>query len=725
MPYGTIKVDNITFTDNSVDKTVSLSGLIQNPTFTGNVTVTGTISGDVIRGGTTISGVTVTGTTANFVSGVFTTRVSGTTITGTTVSTTTGSFVSLTGTTATFTSGIIASGTAALPSLAILSDPNTGLFSPGADQVAISTNGSQRLLINSGGITSANGGVFQGDVSSYATDGLALTFNSSNSEIRACRSGGNYSNMLFYTPGANSSGAQQERMRITSEGLLGLGTSSPQQDLHINDASGVSRIRLSGGAANADNFDIGQSIPSVSNSGFSIYDVDATASRLVIDSTGNVGIGTTSPSEALTVNGRVQSQWNAFVNGGTTSYAGDATSLVTGSTAGMWAARSDSALLFAIGSSEKARIDSSGRLGIGNISPSHLLSLGSLTPASTAAPDTLNLGALYSSSAGANAKLRLYWDGTNTYGFGVSAAQLDYMVPAGNNHVWYGGGTERARIDSSGRLLVGTSTTSENGLITVEGNSDSGTGAGIVRVCLGKNNPITNDDLGFLVFGDSGHSSAAWIRAVCDGGWTSGTDQPSRLEFSTTRDGASSPTERMRITSGDANGGTFLFNCTSLPNSSVKGTGLSPNSAFGNYFACSTSSTGNFHHFEFYNPNGTVGTIATSASATAYNTSSDYRLKENIVQIPDAIDRLQQLKPSRFNFIVDPDKIVDGFIAHEAQAVVPECVTGTKDAVDADGKPVMQGIDQSKLVPLLTAALQEAIAKIESLETRLSALEAK
>ena len=72
MPYGILKVDTITFTDNSVDKSVSLSGLVQNPTFTGNVTATGTISGDIIRGGTTISGVTVTGTTANFVSGVFT-----------------------------------------------------------------------------------------------------------------------------------------------------------------------------------------------------------------------------------------------------------------------------------------------------------------------------------------------------------------------------------------------------------------------------------------------------------------------------------------------------------------------------------------------------------------------------------------------------------------------------------------------------------------------------
>ena len=77
----------------------------------------------------------------------------------------------------------------------------------------------------------------------------------------------------------------------------------------------------------------------------------------------------------------------------------------------------------------------------------------------------------------------------------------------------------------------------------------------------------------------------------------------------------------------------------------------------------------------------------------------------------------------RFNFIADPDKTVDGFIAHEAQAVVPECVTGEKDVVDDDGNPIYQGIDQSKLVPLLTAALQETIARIETLEAAVAALQ--
>lgn len=111
-------------------------------------------------------------------------------------------------------------------------------------------------------------------------------------------------------------------------------------------------------------------------------------------------------------------------------------------------------------------------------------------------------------------------------------------------------------------------------------------------------------------------------------------------------------------------------------------------------------------------------------TATSYNTSADYRLKENVVDIADGITRVKQLQPRRFNFIADGATTVDGFLAHETQTVVPEAVTGTHNEVDDEGNPVYQGIDQSKLVPLLTAALKEAITKIETLETKVAALEA-
>ena len=128
----------------------------------------------------------------------------------------------------------------------------------------------------------------------------------------------------------------------------------------------------------------------------------------------------------------------------------------------------------------------------------------------------------------------------------------------------------------------------------------------------------------------------------------------------------------------------------------------------------------------YKNGGSIVGEIRTSTTATQYITSSDYRLKENVSGITDGIVRLKQLKPSRFNFIANKDTTLDGFLAHEAQAVVPEAISGTKDEMQDDGKTIKpQGIDQAKLVPLLTAALQEAILKIEVLETKVATLEAK
>lgn len=143
----------------------------------------------------------------------------------------------------------------------------------------------------------------------------------------------------------------------------------------------------------------------------------------------------------------------------------------------------------------------------------------------------------------------------------------------------------------------------------------------------------------------------------------------------------------------------------------------------------------------FLRENTVVGSVSVSAGATAYNTSSDYRLKENVVDLTDATTRLKAIPVKRFNFIADPAKTVDGFLAHEVAAVVPECVTGEKDAMadqevlvspaefDADGNvtvpavyetknlPVYQQIDQSKLVPLLVATVQELEARIAALES--------
>ena len=123
-------------------------------------------------------------------------------------------------------------------------------------------------------------------------------------------------------------------------------------------------------------------------------------------------------------------------------------------------------------------------------------------------------------------------------------------------------------------------------------------------------------------------------------------------------------------------------------------------------------------HLSFRNPNGEVGQIVTGSNSTTYDTTSDYRLKENEVAISDGITRLKTLKPYRFNFKNTPSEILDGFYAHEVMTVVPQAVVGKKDEVDSNGDPKYQGIDHSMIVPLLVAALQEAIGRIEALEAK-------
>ncbi len=176
--------------------------------------------------------------------------------------------------------------------------------------------------------------------------------------------------------------------------------------------------------------------------------------------------------------------------------------------------------------------------------------------------------------------------------------------------------------------------------------------------------------------------------------------------------------EVMRI---DSNGSVKINTTSTIHSNAILNAHMTESS--GTVVATKRDTTSGARHIVFYNPNGEVGGILTSGSGTNYNTSSDYRLKENVTDITGATDRLKQLNPVRFNFIADANNTVDGFLAHEAQAVVPEAVTGTHNEVDDDGNAVYQGIDQSKLVPLLVATIQEQQAAIEALTARVSALE--
>lgn len=205
MPYGTIKIDTITFTDAGVDKSIAVSGLVQNPTFTGNVTVTGTVSGATVRA-TTVSGVTVSGTTANFASGVFTTQISG-------------------------AAHVAPAGTAGAPSIQVGTGASVspGFYGAGTDLLGISTGGSSRLLVDSVGqirIIAAG---------SAAAPSLIL---------------GNDLTTGLYSPGAGEfaiSTGGTERLRITANGYVGIGTTGPSQALTVFSNDVLGGILVTGG----------------------------------------------------------------------------------------------------------------------------------------------------------------------------------------------------------------------------------------------------------------------------------------------------------------------------------------------------------------------------------------------------------------------------------------------------------------------------------------------
>ena len=531
MPYGTVKVDNVTFTNNSVDATTTFSGIYASitnnltlsgtataATFTGttanftnvnaqNISITTSLSGLAITGGTagftTITGTTVTGTTANFVT------VSGTTVTGTTASFTSGIFTSLSGTTHTITSGVFALGTAALPSISFVSDPNTGIYSPGADQVAVATNGVARLTTSTTAVSSSL--AIDHPLGAVGTPSITFTGDL---------------NTGFYSPAADTLAAVtagSNRLHITSGGLVGIGTSAPGARFHVEQSATASAtteyFRLSSSAGN-----------------------DAMSMRIA--------------GYAYTGNARAAID---FIQNASTDFQ---SKIAFSTSAGADAV-------------ERVRIDEQGRVGIGTTSPGAPLEVNGTIYSKVSTSSDAAFGAVNSI---ASVFLLQQSDKAQIY---TGAAQP--IVFTNNN-------TERARIDSSGRLLVGTSTA-----YAVDGFSRhsyfcptaSDTNNNIVVSAVSGGLPalfFTNtrgatpttytvvqngDTLGALAFfgADGSDYSAQGARISCEVDGTPGAnDMPGRLVFSTTADGASSPTERLRITSAGvlqiADAGNITFGTT-------------------------------------------------------------------------------------------------------------------------------------------------------------------
>jgi hypothetical protein len=376
------------------------------------------------------------------------------------------------------------------------------------------------------------------------------------------------------------------------------------------------------------------------------------------------------------------------------------------------AAHSQFQFISDVGGSQTTRmiINQSGNVGIGTDSPAQQLDI--LYPSYIGKDTVQGLLRLTGQSntengAGvlsAGVALEFYnkWTGGAAYSMGRISGRGEQGYDGGlqfdvgtNTQPGQNGFTTAMTINAD--AYVGIGTTSPTKSLTVNAGSTSGGGINIT----GSSSPAIYIDETSGVVNSSFQNDGA--------GSYLGTSTSHPMIFRTNN------TERMRITSG----GDVLVQATSLG-----GNGLSirPNATAGTVQQVfnRASTTSDSYIFDFQNGGTTVGYIRYNNTTTTYATSSDYRLKENVVEMTGALDRVSQLKPSRFNFIADADKTVDGFLAHEVQDIVPEAITGEKDAVDEEGNPKYQGIDQSKLVPLLVGAIQELKAEIELLKTQIN-----
>ena len=422
-------------------------------------------------------------------------------------------------------------------------------------------------------------------------------------------------------------------------------------------------------------------------------DLTVDTNTLYVDSTNNnVGIGTSSPIRQLSL----QNSSNAEISlvSGTSSNCsllmGDGTSGTDFYRGYIQYQNSNDAMLFATSTGERMRIDSSGNVGIGTSSPSVKLEV---TGASNSTATSIKpQGALPDNNDNAG----LYVLHQGTAGTGLRVRTDNALTGSNFAHI----------LVNNASASINAFQVSQYGSGYIADFNKSGTTA----LRIDNNGSITSTAASGNMASFASSTNAVEFKIL------SPTANVVRLDTGTSDVLAFAPagTEAMRINSS----GELLLRTTVSENNSIMTINNATSHVGKNGITFCTSSTGTaFSHLLFKNPNGNVGSVTTNGSSTAYNTSSDHRLKENVTADWDATTRLKQLNPVRFNFIADADTTVDGFLAHEVQSVVPEAISGTHNEVDDDGNPVYQGIDQSKLVPLLVKTIQELEARITVLET--------
>jgi hypothetical protein len=438
------------------------------------------------------------------------------------------------------------------------------------------------------------------------------------------------------------------------------------------------------------------------------------AEQMRLTSTG-LGIGTSSPGNRLHVQG--SGDISRFTNGSVSLFGysdsnglGWFTATGAGGT-GVYYNNANSYQGFHTNGTERMRLDSSGNLGLG-VTPgvwqgnNKALQVANASFwGSTSLTAFASVGSNYAVNSGGG------------YGYISSNAAADYYQFNGA-HVWRTAPsgtagdaisfTQAMTLNAAGDLGVGETSPSTFGRIVSRG----GTLALVTDTAAQRRLSFWSTS--------NGNSENAYIQVQNDGG----TTNTGEILFATKNSGGTLA-ERARITAGGdlLVGTTSVYSSAKMTVESTANIGIvSKQGTAGGYCFLSNALTngGTFYHASFQENGTQRGSITSNGTSTSYVTSSDYRLKNTIAPMTGALAKVALLKPCTYKWNADGSD-GEGFIAHELQAVVPQCVTGEKDAVDAEGKPQYQGIDTSFLVATLTAAIQEQQAIINSLKARLDA----
>jgi hypothetical protein len=525
--------------------------------------------------------------------------------------------------------------------------------------------------------------------------------------------------------------------------LKGVGlTTGTANILRLFDDSGAVTSTTSNSYGFGHNNATGQFSYTAGTGGFHAW-FTANTERMRIDSSGNVGIGVT-PSAwggnfagLQTKGGFISSQstlylysgQNAYYNGTNWIYTTSAESSIYEQTSGVhiWYSAASGTAGNAITFSERMRIDSSGNVGIGTTDTSGIkLNVNAGSASLNTNFNSTNASGVYVRFQNSSTSIGDIGAGGSVISGGTAG---DFAMASRSGNLVLGtGSAERMRIDSNGNVGIGVTPSAwsiSNGEALQISNTVAIWNFANTNAYFSNNLYFNGTNRIFLTNGWATEYSQA-----------AGTHVWSNSTASGTAGGTATMDESMRLSTD----GNLFLGGTSNPYFLSKGIGLNKNGTvqmgvnagqfdiLGIYRNGSTGIAVSFWYNSSTSGSAStgslVGNIATTASATSYVTSSDYRLKENIEPMTGALATVQALNPVTYKWKVDGSD-GQGFIAHELQEVVPECVTGEKDAVNDDGSIKAQGIDTSFLVATLTAAIQELKATVDAQAARIAALESK